>query len=724
MRRTMLFVFVIAMVATGCMTQPGGGGGGGSGPAPKQVVAISTDSVDTCAVIAGGTVQCWGLYSRVTNGWAEANTPAPVPGLTDAVSVRAGGGRSCAVKGNGTVACWGPNFLLGVNPPNGFTSTPVVVPGLTNVVELEVGSYFACARRSSGDVWCWGAANDVGQLGNGTTDVPVSPIQPAPVVGLTDATAIASGSNRTCAVRATGAVVCWGMDEGGLGGPWSEYSATPVTVVGLSEAVDVSTARSSSAIRTDGTAACWGIFDNEALQNVPGLTGAVALGSDGSDCVLHSDGTATCGLRRAVDQGTPLTSWPGLDDGIALTGHQDDLYPGCALHVDASVSCFGLNAAGTLADGAPDFATTPSPSLAGGGVSLGGGHACTVGFNTLCWGRDDAGQLGFGQSPSPGLPPQSWSPSFQSPLPFEQPEPAVEVSSGDRHSCARMPAGTVYCWGLNSSGQLGVGNTAPLATPTAVVGLTGVSKIVAGDDHTCAVKADTTVWCWGLNASGQLGNGSTVSSSVPTQVSGLAGATTIAAGDDHTCVIRTDAKVLCWGANDRGQLGTSNFVSSSVPVFPDVSGPFGNPVKLAAGGAHTCLVTTGGAISCAGDNTSGQLGNGSFGGRSTVFSFVSLGSGVSATDVAAGGAHTCAATSTGGVMCWGANGRGQLGTGTTAPAANPVAVAITGVTSLDADENSTCATTSATTSKCWGDDTWGQLQQIRLNQTSKPVVWG
>ena len=70
-----------------------------------------------------------------------------------------------------------------------------------------------------------------------------------------------------------------------------------------------------------------------------------------------------------------------------------------------------------------------------------------------------------------------------------------------------MPAGTVYCWGLNSSGQLGVGNTAPLATPTPVVGLTGVTRIEAGDDHTCALKSDTTVWCWGLNASGQLGNG-------------------------------------------------------------------------------------------------------------------------------------------------------------------------------------------------------------------------
>ena len=200
--------------------------------------------------------------------------------------------------------------------------------------------------------------------------MPVSPIQPAPVIGLTDATAIASGSNRTCAVRATGVVVCWGMDEGGLGGP-AEYSATPVTVVGLSGAVDVSTARSSCAIRTDGTAACWGIFDNEALQNVPGLTGAVALGSDGSDCVLHSDGTATCWSPSSGRSGHAAHLMARSRRWIALTGHQDDLYPGCALHVDASVSCFGLNVAGTLADGVPDFATTPSPSLAAVGCPSG-----------------------------------------------------------------------------------------------------------------------------------------------------------------------------------------------------------------------------------------------------------------------------------------------------------------------------------------------------------------
>jgi alpha-tubulin suppressor-like RCC1 family protein len=107
-----------------------------------------------------------------------------------------------------------------------------------------------------------------------------------------------------------------------------------------------------------------------------------------------------------------------------------------------------------------------------------------------------------------------------------------------------------------------------------------------------------------------------------------------------------------------------------------------------------------------------------------VFAKVDLGAGVVATGVAAGGRHTCATTSTGGVMCWGANDRGQLGIGTRIAAANPVAVAITNVASLDADEDSTCATLTDGSVKCWGDDTWSQLGQQRFDATSKPVVWG
>ena len=271
-----------------------------------------------------------------------------------------------------------------------------------------MGTYVRLRSPQLGGVWCWGAVNDDGQLGNGTTDVPgPSPIQPAPGrrPHRRDGHRVRQQPDAGVdGAPATGAVVCWGMDEGGLGGPWSEYSATPVTVVGLSGAVDVrSTARSSCAIRADGTAACWGDLRQRGAAGRSRSHRRGGVGSDGP--TASSMPTAP---RPAVSVERSITARRSPHGPVSTMGSPSQVIrtiscPGCALHVDASVSCFGLNSRGALADGAPDFATTPSPSVAGGGVSLGGGHACAVGFNILCWGatttRDSSGS---GRAPPRG----------------------------------------------------------------------------------------------------------------------------------------------------------------------------------------------------------------------------------------------------------------------------------------------------------------------------------
>ena len=239
---------------------------------------------------------------------------------------------------------------------------------------------------------------------------------------------------------------------------------------------------------------------------------------------------------------------------------------------------------------------------------------------------------------------------------------SAAIAAGDNHTCALTTTGGVKCWGDNNLGQLGDGTTTKRVTPVDVSGLTsGVSAIATGGSHTCALTTTGSVKCWGRNFYGQLGDGTTTDRFTPVDVSGLtSGVSAIAAGGSHTCALTTTGGVKCWGRNSFGQLGDGTApTNSSTPV--DASGLTSGVSAIAAGNSHTCALTTTGGVKCWGNNSSGQLGDGTTTARSTPVDVSGLTSGVSA--IAAGGFHTCALTTTGGVKCWGNNFFGQLGNG-------------------------------------------------------------
>jgi alpha-tubulin suppressor-like RCC1 family protein len=306
------------------------------------------------------------------------------------------------------------------------------------------------------------------------------------------------------------------------------------------------------------------------------------------------------------------------------------------------------------------------------------------------------------------------------------------IKAGGEQTCA-IEGGKAYCWGDNRLGDLGDGTTVSSGVPVAVASggvLAGktITQIASGDDaDACALDSAGTAYCWGNNNRGQLGDGSTGgSSAVPVAVNAagaLAGKklTAITVGYGYACALDSAGAAYCWGDNRLGELGDGTSNSASVPVAVDTSGlPGGGAfTQITAAFTHTCALAATGAAYCWGDNRFGELGDGSAAGSARPVAVDSAGAlaGKTITQIAAAGTfHTCALDSAGAAFCWGLNDFGQLGIGPRASSSVPAPVYTGGVlagktlTQLAAGHgNNTCALDSAGAAFCWGPNESGQL---------------
>jgi len=256
-------------------------------------------------------------------------------------------------------------------------------------------------------------------------------------------------------------------------------------------------------------------------------------------------------------------------------------------------------------------------------ISAGGNHTCFVKSNgtVWCWGNNSSGELGINNTTQQLTPVQVLGAGGSGYLTgVSQIMPAGHWSY---RTCAVKSDSTVWCWGDNSNGQLGINNTTQQLTPVQVLGaggsgyLTGVSQVVAGHNHLCALKSDGTVWCWGSNNYGQLGINNTTQQNVPVQVLGaggsgyLTGVSQVTSGWKYTCALKTDGTVLCWGVNDKGQLGINNTTQQLTPVQVLGAGGSGyltGVSQIMSGAGHICTLKTDGTVWCWGGNYYGQLG--------------------------------------------------------------------------------------------------------------------
>ena len=735
---------------------------------------------------------------RVVTIWAvvamSAVVLAAVPGGTPAVadgnestsnsfparSVSAGRGHTCAIVADAAVRCWGRNDVgqlglgdtaaRGNDPGEMGTNLPTVALGTgRHATALAAGGFHTCALLDNGTVKCWGE-NGSGQLGLGNTgdrgDAGGEMGDALPAVALgtgRTATAITAGENHTCALLDDATVKCWGANargqlglgdtanRGDAGGEMGD-SLPAVSLGGAFPAIFLATAIAAGGDTTCALATtnlkCWGRNDR----------GQLGLGDEAD----RGDAGGEMGLSL------PSVSFGFAGSATAMSVGQRHV---CARLNTGSLRCWGANSFGQLGlgdgldrgDSAGEMGDSlPAVSLGTGrtatAVTAGEFHTCVVldDATVKCWGSNDFGEQGQGDTTIRGLSGGQMGDALP-PVALGTGRSALAITAGSTHTCARLDVRTLKCWGLNDQGQLGLGDVAHRgdaggemgdALPTVGLATDRVRTplaVGASERHTCAVLDDGAVRCWGFNNLGQLGLGDTADRgdqpeemgdvSPPVDLGAARRATAIAPGSFHTCALLDDGAVKCWGANG-GQLGLGDTTNRGDgpgemgDALPPVDlGTGRTATAIAAGGAHTCALLDNGTVKCWGNNGSGQLGLGDTATRGDgpgemgdALPPVDLGTGRTATaiSIGPGASTTCALLDNGTVKCWGDNGHGQLGLGDTVDRGDgpgemgdalPAVDLGTGrtATAVAAGLHHVCATLDTRALKCWGEGGAGQL---------------
>jgi alpha-tubulin suppressor-like RCC1 family protein len=510
-------------------------------PGNHAAKAVAVGGGHACALMARGTVRCWGDndFGQLGDGTQTSReVAAPVLGLELVKLIAAGAEHTCAAIADGTVRCWGRNDRgqLGDGTTEDST-TPVVVTDLGFVKALSPGDGHTCAILGDGTMRCWGA-NDRGQLGDGTFEDRLEPVEVSGAAYVKD---VACGAEHTCAVAADGLVACWGRgDSGQLGHGDADDRIAWTTVEALQLVTDVAAGGAHSCARSgDGTVMCWGANDKGQLGSddamdveplpivVPFLERVSHIAArDASTCVRVGDGTLRCWGAGSTES----AAIPGLDlvDTFDVGANR-----GCARRADGRVECWELQAA---------FA--------------GGTSSNPIGLVDLA--------------------------------------AAIDVSAGAGFACALLSDGTARCWGSNLKGELGNWavdgkTTIPSALPVKVADLTGAVSAVSNYDHTCGIIGDGGMRCWGQSSAGHLGSGVSlpVPAYTPSHVWEFRDAFVTGGGDDPlgTCAGRTDGRLYCWGPLLQPFVGSSLVgVPLWIEVAHDVTGVSNLKLYVAADG--------------------------------------------------------------------------------------------------------------------------------------------
>ncbi len=612
---------------------------------------IAAGGQHTCAIKTDHTLWCWGYNGegQVGNG-GTTNQTSPVQiagGSTTWMAVTAGSRHTCALvysagSSIGATYCWGNDQRA--QGGDGGSSTPHLTPtvmgngGGTTFSAISAGDIHTCGIKGTGTngalpgtLWCAGEGA-FGQNANSNWQWSKTAAQ---VGSASDWSAVSAGNTHTCALKSNGTIWCMGLNDYGQLGQNDTTSRNAMTQVGTNtwSALEAggdttcATAGGTTPAGAAGTAWCWGSnaygkYGNgdTALHLVPyqAATGTWSVLSVGErDTCMISSGSLSCAggdeygeLGRGVAAVDMATSQTAVQSTIRWSSVATGTTSTCGIDSATQLWCWGANTYGQLGIGSTTAGYLPSQvgSATWAAVTVGGSHACGLQTdNTLwCWGANTRGQLGQGNTTQQNSPVQVAVPAGQGGGTTWQ-----RVATGRNHTCAVLSNGTLWCWGANGSGQLGIGNTTDQTSPTQVSsGITTWSRLSAGAKNTCATRGSPgTLWCWGDDLRGQIdGSSNGGNQTTPAQIGGATTWTSVTLGEYHGCGLQ-GSTLSCWGDNSRGQLGTGATPGPTSAAAVSVSGVTWSSV--AAGDWHTCAETVTRALYCWGANTNGQLGQGS-----------------------------------------------------------------------------------------------------------------
>ena len=713
---------------------------------PQFVSCPSTGS--NCLIVEGGTTTYSATFGAVSSGAPVIQASGNAPSALNAMECVAA--TTCYAlywnaltpyftEWNGVV--WSQGVQMAWNNPANDATAPTATFGLCTTTSCQVGmndgteftynipkvaagfsaatvdvshgasNYSSCAVTSQGQVACWGM-NAQGQLGNGTTSNSTTPVLVSNIGS--GASSVSIGSNFACAVVNAGAK-CWGQNNyGQLGNGTTTNSSVPVQVLGLTSGVVSVLAGygTACAVLSNGGMDCWGWNNDGQLGN--GTT------TNSSTPVTVADPTGTTTLSGVTQASIGVIGGNGGDATCAVAS--------------GAIDCWGGNDRGELGNGTTANASVPTQVT---GISSGAKQVSTyaattcmvsISLGAACWGAGTFGQLG-NDAASDSLTPVAVDDTSGNPVPFSS---VTQIAAGPT-SCATVTGGAVKCWGNNANGQIGNANTTvtQYSNPQAVIGLyNNASSVSVNYASVCAVYNATynasnplnygVPECWGANGNSQLGNGASTNTNdiLPNLVNDFVGPgdsfiqLSGSASGTSMCGVDLSYNVYCWGAD-------ANVVPGGAQSSPvQVSGVAG-AIQVTDDGTDACALTYVGAVYCWGTNTYGGVGNGKSGSNynvTTPTKIISSG----ASQVSTGGSSTCAIVN-GGAQCWGYNGTGQLGIGSTTLKTTPTSLPSpfnANVAEISVGTGSMCLLNTLGTVYCTGTNAYGQLGDGNTTQTT------
>jgi len=542
-------------------------------------------------------------------------------------------------------------------------------------------------------------------------------LTPSHISNLSNVTAVAGGGSHALALKADGTVWSWGSNAAGqLGAGGGGTQLRPIQVCD-----------------TGQTSPC-SAWLSGVTAIAAGLDFSVALKSNGTVWTWGHNTSGQLGDTTQITENAPVevcangqTSKPcsAFLTGVTAIAAADGMV--MALKSDGSVWTWGDNAYDQLGDTTGQGRKAPVQVCAVGqtsnpcsaflsgviAVTARGTHAAALigpsPGTVVGWGDNHDGDVGNGTT--------TMAPA---PVAVTGLSGVTAIACGYNFTLSLQSDGTMRSWGHNGDGELGNGTTTNSTTAVTVTGISTAVAIAGGYAQSLALKSDGTLSSWGLNDVGQLGNGTLTPATSPASVSGLTvnAASSLSVGYAFGLVRNTDGTVWVWGNNTDGEMANGTASARSIPAgVSGISSLTG--VSASVDGSFALALTATGTVDAWGYNSSGQVGNGT---TTQSLSPVAVTGPTSVVGIAAGATHGMAVTSGGAVWAWGANGSGELGDGTTTQHLSAVQLTtISGVTQVAAGSQFTVALKSDGTVWSWGRNVVGQLGDGSTTQRHSPV---